>query len=396
MRNILIALFIITSNIAFSQIRGATFADSLSTRNVVVSNQNNSLSIGAYGEINYNQIFGGDLRQNGELDVQRMVLSVGYRFKSKTSFFTEIEFEHVSEVFIEQAFLNHRFNKHLNFKAGLLLIPMGIINEYHEPTTFNGVERPSIDGKVVPTTWREIGAGFTGRFDEASLKYQVYLVNGFNGYNGAGVFRGSDGLRKGRQKGAQSFISHANVSAKLDYYGVRSLKLGLAGYFGKSQSTLFDGLDETDKFAMATADSSQIDIAMIGFDARYNRRGLELRGQYILANLGNTDQYNSFTGKDIGSVLQGYYVEAGYNLFRFIEGKTDQLVPFVRYENYNTHQSTDGGLEKNDAYNVSEVTAGIGWRIGTGAVLKADIQFKKTAAADKAQKQLNMGVGIWF
>ena len=258
------------------------------------------------------------------------------------------------------------------------------------------MERPSIDGKVVPTTWREIGAGFTGRLDEASLKYQVYIVNGFNGYNGGGVLRGSDGLRKGRQKGAQSFVSNANLSAKLDFYGLRSLKLGLAGYFGKSQSSLFNGLDETDKFAVATADSSQVNIAMVGFDARYNRRGLELRGQYIFANLGNTDQYNVFTGKDLGGALQGYYLEAGYNLFSFFDNKTDQLVPFVRYENYNTHQKTAGDLEKNDSYSVSEVTAGIGWRISTGAVLKADVQFKKTAAADKANKQFNMGVGIWF
>ena len=177
---------------------------------------------------------------------------------------------------------------------------------------------------------------------------------------------------------------------------MRSLKLGLAGYFGKSQSSLFDGLDETDKFAVATADSSQVDIAMIGFDARYNRRGLELRGQYIFADLGNTDQYNAFTGNDLGGALQGYYVEAGYNVLSFFDKKSDQLVPFVRYENYNTHQKTDGGLEKNDAYNVSEITTGIGWRIGNGAVLKADVQFIKTAAADKARKQFNMGVGVWF
>ena len=50
----------------------------------------------------------------------------------------------------------------LNLRGGLMLIPMGIVNEYHEPTTFNGVERPSLDSKIVPTTWREMGIGVSG------------------------------------------------------------------------------------------------------------------------------------------------------------------------------------------------------------------------------------------
>lgn len=394
MRILILSIFLLTSVYSYSQIRASSFADSTSTQNVVVANQNNSLSIGAYAQVDFNQDFGGDTRETGKLDVHRMVLSLGYRFKSKTSFFTEIEFEHVKEVFIEQAFLNHRFNKHLNFKAGLLLIPMGIINEYHEPTTYNGVERPNVDNKIVPTTWREIGAGFTGRFDEASLKYQLYVVNGFSGYNGSGVLQGSNGLRNGRQKGAESFVSHANFSGKLDYYGLRSLKLGLSGYFGKSQSSMFDGLLKSDKAAVATADSSLIDIAMVGLDARYVTGGLELRGQYIISTLGNTDQYNEFTGKDLGSAMQGFYVEAGYDVLHG-KGKSNQFVPFVRYEQYNTHHKTET-IEQNDAFNVSEVIVGVGWRIGKGAVLKTDVQFTKSKADEKTNKTLNMGVGIWF
>ncbi|MBK6964386.1 MAG: hypothetical protein IPH20_10735 [Bacteroidales bacterium] len=77
---------------------------------------------------------------------------------------------------------------------------MGIVNEYHEPTTFNGVERPMVDNKISPTTWREIGFGLSGNIIEASIKYQAYVVNGFNGYNGAGTLNGKNGLRNGRQK----------------------------------------------------------------------------------------------------------------------------------------------------------------------------------------------------
>ena len=82
-----------------------------------------------------------------------------------------------------------------------MLVPMGIVNEYHEPTTFNGVERPSLDNKIVPTTWREMGIGVSGRINSASIRYQAYLMNGFLSYGESHKLRGSDGLRKGRQKG---------------------------------------------------------------------------------------------------------------------------------------------------------------------------------------------------
>jgi hypothetical protein len=238
--------------------------------------------------------------------------------------------------------------------------------------------------------------GFTGVVNSASIKYQLYVMNGFNGYDGSGKLRGSDGLRKGRQKGAESFSSSPNVAAKVDYFGLPGLKLGLSGYFGNTQSTLYDGLDKDDAAGVAQADSSVVGIAMVGVDARYNIGGWEFRGQYNLANLSNTDQYNEFTGKDLGSSLKGYYIEAGYDLFHSSSDITSKLVPFVRYENYDTHNKTEDGLAKNDAYDREEITAGIGWRITPGVVLKSDYQWKKTAASDDYTGQFNMGVGIWF
>ena len=98
----------------------------------------------------------------------------------------------------EQAFLQYKINNFINFRGGLILIPMGIINEYHEPVAFYGVERPFVDNNITPTTWREVGFGVNGNILNASLKYQAYLVNGFSSYDGEGLLRGSDGLRRGR------------------------------------------------------------------------------------------------------------------------------------------------------------------------------------------------------
>ncbi|MCF8326873.1 MAG: hypothetical protein K9I29_01140, partial [Bacteroidales bacterium] len=187
-----------------------------------------NLLIGGYGEVHYNQPLSNTRYNNGKLDVHRVVMLFGYNFDDRTSFVTEVEYEHVKEVYIEQAFLQYELNDFINFRAGLLLVPMGIINEYHEPTTFHGVERPWVDKYIVPTTWREIGMGISGNIIQASLRYQLYIINGFNGFDGAANFSGNSGLRGGRQKGAESFMSSPAFSTRAEYYGFSGFNIGMS------------------------------------------------------------------------------------------------------------------------------------------------------------------------
>lgn len=383
-----ILLVLCITQVARSQNEPQNTADRISSKS------DSKVQIGGYAQIDYNQPFKDGESSNANLDVHRLVLLFGYRFNDRTNFVTEIEVEHVSEVYVEQAFLNYQLLSWLDLRGGLMLVPMGIVNEYHEPPTFNGVERPNLDSKIVPTTWREIGFGVTGRIDNASLKYQLYVMNGFNGFDDGGNFRGTDALRKGRQKGAESFMSSPTLATKIDYYGIPGLKLGLSTYNGKSQTSLYDGLDKNDETAKKVADSTRVGINMLGFDARYVKGGFEARAQLNFANLNNTAAYNDYTGKDLGSQLFGWYAEVGYNLLHKTETE-QKLTPFIRFEKYNTHAKTDGGLEVNGAYDRTDVTVGTGWWITDGAVLKADYQFFGDAL-NNSSGQFNMGIGIWF
>ena len=111
---------------------------------------NESLSLRGYGELIYNQKMDASTMRNGKLDARRFILFTGYKFDEKTQFLSEIEVEHANEIYLEQAFIQHRISPRLNFRAGLMLIPMGLVNEYHEPTTFHGVERPHVDKYLIP------------------------------------------------------------------------------------------------------------------------------------------------------------------------------------------------------------------------------------------------------
>ena len=342
----------------------------------------NGITIGGYGEIDYNQPEG----ENGKMDVHRLVMLFGYKFSDRVQFVTEIEYEHVKEVYIEQAFLNYSVSDNFNIRGGLMLVPMGIVNEYHEPTTFNGVERPSMDKSIVPTTWREIGFGITGKFDDANLRYQAYIFNGFTSVNGTKVLGGANGLRNGRQKGAESTINTPNFSAKLDYYGVQGLRLGLSGYFGRTQSA--DGTHEID--------GANVGISMFGLDARYINRRFSARAQYIHALIADAEAYNVLNAADLGSELRGWYGEVAYNLIPL--GREQRLDAFVRYENYDTHAATlEAGITRDLSYHRNDWTTGLSYHVAQGAVVKADYQILDNAVRDyKATGQLNFGIGIWF
>ncbi len=341
----------------------------------------NGMTFGGYGEILYNQPDTG----NGEIDVQRLILLFGYKFDDRTQFVTEVEYEHVKEVYIEQAFVNYSLTNSLNIRAGLMLVPMGIINEYHEPTTFNGVERPSIDNKLVPSTWREIGIGLAGRSDVMSFRYQVYVFNGFLSHNGdQGLIKGSNGLRSGRQKGAEVVTKTPNLSMKIDYYGINGLRLGLSGYFGKTQA-----VDE-----LLNQEGSTVGVSMIGLDARYSFRKFTARGQFITSSFDDTYQYNDLTGKDFASAMSGYYIEGAYNFLPL--SNRQRLFGFVRYENFDTHATVPANVVRNNAYHRKEITTGLSYHLAPGVVFKADYQFKSTAKTDTDSGQFNMGVGVWF
>jgi hypothetical protein len=196
-------------------------------------------------------------------------------------------------------------------------------------------------------------------------------------------------------------MSSPNFAGKIEYYGIPGLNVGISGYFGNTQSALYDGMDKNNETTLASADSSVVGIAMLGLDERYQTGGLQLRVQYYLANISNTEQYNFFTASggipnNLGSLMAGYYVEAGYNVFRSLNSTDSQLIPFVRLEGYNTHQKTDDYLEKNPTFNVSVITTGLTWKITPGAVMKLDVQFKKPDDSDSYKKVLNAGFGVMF
>jgi len=340
------------------------------------------LSIGGYGEMLYTNRQGGSVTD--ELDFLRAILYVGYKFDEKWLLNTEFEFEHASvedtadgdsagSVSVEFAYLEYLATAAFSVRAGLLLIPMGFVNEIHEPTTFWSANRPEIERLIIPSTWRENGIGVVGATDQ--LEYRAYMVNGLD----AEGFT-SNGLRGGRQKGSEAKVEDVAFVGRLDYVGIDNLLVGGSLYWGNSGQDL---------------DVGSVRTTIVDVHAEYQWRGLRLRGLGILAQLDDVAELNGelgFTGADsIGEELSGYYLEAGYDVLNGA-GTRQALIPFVRFERYDTQDDVPDGFAENAARDAQNWTFGVAWKPTEQVIIKADyVDADNDAGTGQDLLRLSMG-----
>jgi hypothetical protein len=352
------------------------------------------VSIGGYGEVLYENFAGSreDDQPSGEtdrFDALRAILYAGYKFNDKILFNSELEFEHGStedggSVSIEFAYLDYRISPQFGLRAGLLLPPMGFINELHEPPTFLGARRPETERLIIPSTWRENGIGVFG--DAGQLSYRAYLVNGFD----ATGFNAEDGLREGRQNGAEAAAANFGAVGRVDYEGVLGLTVGTSAYLGNSGQGAVLPSDPTRTVSARTF--------IWDLHGEYKVRGFDLRGLLALATLDDAAEINELNGLSgpgsVGERMLGFYLQGGYDVLR---GSTSgqQLLPYLRYEQLNTQDKVPDGFLADPANDRSLLTVGAMWKPVPNVSLKADYQIVSTDA-ETGVNQLNVNLGYLF
>lgn len=335
---------------------------------------------GGYGEFVYinksskdqskNKVGNGT---NPKVDAQRFILYVGHDFSEKWKLTSEIEIEHANEIFLEQGSIDYHYSEAINAQAGLLLVPVGLINLYHEPTTFLGVNRPDIDSKLLPTTWREVGLSFFG--ESHGLSYRVSLMDGLlaSGFS-------NDGVRSGRQKGSQAEARDLAWVTRLDYKFAGNTVFGASAYLGKAGGV---ATDVTHK------------VYDLHFDTKFS--GFSMRGVYTVVKLGNVEQLNiekSKTGSNsIASQMSGYYANLGYNVLH--SASDSELIPFIQYESYDTQDKIGSSFTKDLSKERTNITYGLSYKPLSNIVFKADY-VKSTNKAKTGVDSWNLGMGWNF
>ncbi len=350
------------------------------------------LSIGAYGEANYQAIVGDkDCNyQNGKgcnnADFERLVMYLGYKFTDSIIFNSEIEFEHSTtgrggSVSVEFAALDFFIDPMANIRAGMLLIPMGFVNLIHEPPFFFGNNRPEVERRIIPSTWREIGVGLFGEIIP-DLTYTTYVINGMNAEGFS-----PKGIRGGRQKGSQALAENLAFVGRLDYAptSVPGLSIGTSMYLGNSgQNQQYAG-QKPDVF-------TQLYEAHV----QWKYKGLELRALGSFGFIDDADILSAAKGQTIGKSNYGWYTEVGYDILPLILPDTTQyLAPFFRYEMYDTIASAPAGFEDDPFQDQKIFQFGLQYKPIPNVVIKADYR-NFTSKGGQLPDDFNIGLGFIY
>lgn len=348
--------------------------------------KSSGVSIAGYGEMVYQNFDavnerGDAIGKGSQLDFLRAIIYTGYRFNDKFVFNSEIELEHANEASVEFAYLDYLASPYLTLRGGLLLVPMGLINEFHEPNVFLGALRPQTETRIIPTTWRENGFGVLG--SAGIFDYRAYLINGLD----AGGFS-SDGLRGGRQKGSKAKASDLAFVGRLDVAPTPGVFFGGAIYTGNSGQNQFE------------RNGTDVPVrTVIGeLHAQIQVRGFDVRGLYARATLDDVAELNAARGltgqNSIGESLQGGYVQFGYNVLSQYTERIG-LTPYYRFEKLNTQDEVPSGFVGDPVRDGVFHTLGLELRPIYNIVLKSDYQWNRNEA-NTGLNQYNIALGYAF
>jgi hypothetical protein len=323
------------------------------------------------------------------LDFHRFVLLFSHSFSDRLRFVGELELEHAfvegleeaGELELEQAYIDVLTRPWLNFRGGMLLTPVGIINERHEPPVFYGVERPFVDTVIIPTTWFEVGAGVHGRVGSA-WAYRAYVTAPLD----ATEFSADEGLRGGIQKGSRANIRNPALTGRIEFTGVQRLTLGLSGWRGDVSFNV-PRIDPT--------------VGLIEFDGRYRRGGYEARGQFAYVTISDAGQLNDaltlLTGVDpnIARALRGFYLE-GSRLFG-LPALGHEIGVFARYENFDTQFKMPDGRLPIPEFDRAAWVVGASYYLDPDVAIKFDYTHQMSESTlRRAPRSVNVGLGWWF
>ena len=358
-----------------------------------VYRQDRGLSIGGYGEVR----FRAEENDDNIFDALRLVLYVGYKFSDHWVLNSEIEFEHggESDVYVEFLNLDYLHSQALNFRVGLILLPMGYVNQLHEPTFYYGASRPEVERRIIPSTWRENGAGFFGRIG-SRFSYQAYAVSSFNGSK----FNAS-GFRGGRQKGMKALTNDWSFVVRGDVDVASGLTAGASLYYGHQ------GQGQT----VGGAAVGNLATTIYELHAQYQRAGLTVRALFSQAFVDDPDSLNAgiraesmaanpppFDGF-LAETLLGGYVEAAYDVMPLaLPNSKMSLEPFFRYERLDTQAKMQSASdERTLEYDRHLYTTGLQFKPIPQLVFKLDYRWivQESDGADLA-RQIEFGVGYVF
>jgi hypothetical protein len=335
-------------------------------------------------------------------DLQRLVLDVGHKFDSDISFFSEFEMDDAllaggsngGQFAVEQAWIKFNMDPNHYFKAGLILPSLGIMNESHLPTMFNGNERTQVETSVIPTTWRDIGVGYYGAIAESPVSYSVALLNGLS----SASFTHGSGIKNGRFQGRNATANNMALNGALKYTEGK-LKAQISAYYG---GTIGVSSDQADTMGL-NGGLFGTPVAIEEADIRYGCGNWSFRALGTYISIPDAEQINQVYRNNTPESEYGAYGEVGYDLLGNGDAMSEKhLIAFGRYEKLNLGNSLPANGVPDGTVDQSHIVVGLNYLPISTVVIKGDVRFEHTGTAhtaptyDDNNSFINLGLGFTF
>lgn len=356
-------------------------------------NQALNTSIGGYGVLRYQ-----NNRRTGDANatLERFVLFAGHRFSSRLSLVSEVEFEDAKvaggeaggEVAVEQAFIQYDLSSRNYLVAGLFVPRIGILNEHHLPTEYNGNERPAVESEIIPATWRELGVGIFGSIASFPVEYSAALLTGLNSKS----FSEEKGIRNGRTEGFSEAANSLALTGSLRW-DIHPFTLQASGYYGGTLS-----LPSSDRDSLGLPQGLFAAPLFLGeVDVQFTSGPWEAKALLCATDLRDADRLSSAFGHSMARRSFGAFGEAGFDVGSLIGMESgSRCVVFARYERLDMNDLMPPGTGRAPETLQQHVVTGISFFPDPGVVIKADLRFSDYPRADKSETVVNLGIGFAF
>jgi len=311
-----------------------------------------NVNVTGYGETHFNLPI--DAERSTVFDAHRFVIGINARFTDWIFLSAEIDYEHAAQVLEwEMAYLDFLFDPKINLRIGTVLIPVGFLNEFHEPVLFWTTERPKLHNRIIPTSWNGTGAGFFGTIGNVlgGINYRLYAVNAVRSIEKAGCskghgrggdcgqFKGSSGIRSGRKDPDDLKVSNMAITGRVEFSNLLpGFQLAGSFYTGDTTHGLIDEGGRT---------------TIIEGDIKYRWRWFQMNASIANIHINNAAELNNFATSQgnrkgvIASNLLGWNVQAGVHLLQLMGKSTSHdVVAHAMYEFIDTQNEVPTGFIK--------------------------------------------------
>lgn len=338
-----------------------------------------------------------DLKLEAELEIEHLGTGASIEFDRFEEFGEfEQEISRGGEVELEELYLEWQPHQAFELKAGHFPIPIGSLGRRHRPRHHFTVHRHEGEIALLPSVWSETGLEIGGKLPELiggqGLRYALGVVSGLDSTG----FSSANWIRRGYQTRFEaSTLEDLAGYFRLDWLApLEGVGLGASLYHG----------DTADNRPKPDLDEDAY-VTIWSVDGYWERGPLTLRAALIDGHLQNAAAVTAANKRlsnnlnvkrtPVASDAFARWIEIGFDPSSIATRWPTGLVPYLRYDRYDSMASVEAPVADNPRWDRTTWTAGFEYRFHPNLQLKLQYSTRRLGV-DEENRENTWALGMAY